>query len=462
MSEYTYVTPSNGGIFKFKNSGCICKIDKVHDVNGEPIYEFKVKGLPDKEFIYHHYFKKGTVKVSDNFKTEYNPISDLPKSPELSEFIYWCESYNINKESIPVSSNDKVSFEEYLKSIPNFFEKYGCLVPIPEEFVSLNAYQVNRLFERLYILINLISAVNEGIKNYTKIFYYTMFLALHCQVELNCNKSNGDCIHSISSADQGFAENYWLTNLNYEKVKPISSIDLVDYPDAVIHGNVICTPDYESNDGYASNKDHYLYYPVVDYFVNNGEGHVFLRKSAYLGYLDDEDRSESFTHKFINYLYVHSDAQSRNNKLLIDFLFHFHSEIMEITDISDYIYEAIQLKEDIDLNRCPYFNKKYRDTLIELAKIVIKKELDHVVSVIHPIYNEEEMMPGWHIPDLFTALYYGIFLQDSAQTIFRACANPTCNNMFTVDSTNYKKRYCSETCRSCAAQRLYRKRHSQV
>lgn len=465
MGDYVYATTSDGGIFKYKNMGCECKVDKIHNSYGMPEYFLKVMALEDKVFTYRHYFGSGAVKVNTASNAKYSPISDLPISGELFDFVNRCESYNKSQERIPVLRKDKMSFERYAEEVASFFEKYGCLVPVPDEFVTFDMREVKNLLDRMYVLIGLIAAVSEAQRNYTKIFYYSMFLALKPQAVLNCKKENGECIYSISSVNPYYAENCGQIRIRDEKVKPIPATNLLDYPDAVIHGDIIATTDEYEEDGdfikYVTSDEDYLYYPVTDYLEDDGARPVFLRKSAYLGYLDGKDLSASAAHLRINYLYVHSDASNRINKLLIDFIFHFHNEIMEIADLSNYNFEPIKLKEDINLNECASFDEKYKNTLLELARATIKSEIDHVVSVIHPVYNPEEMMPGWHIPDLFTAIYYGIFLNNSSQKIFKVCANPSCNRLFDVESSNYKKRYCDPSCQIAAAQRLYRRKHKQ-
>lgn len=460
MSEYNFSTPSTGGMFKFKNSGCDCKVDKIHNCYGMAEYFLRVMAIGDKEITFHHYFDGGVMKVNTHSNKRYNPIEDIPLSPELSCFVNSCESYNNNQPRIPTLKKDTVSDEKYAEAIAAFFQRYGCLIPIPEEYVTLSLKEVRAVLDRLYVLSNLITSINETKRNYTKIFYYTMFLALRKQSVMNCTNDDGKIIYSVSSANNYYAQNCIEIKIDEEKVPPVSATELVFYPNAVIYGDVIATSD-ETDEPYMSSEENYLYYPVTDYFINDGNDYVFLQKKLYLGDESGYDWSEAHANRRINYLYVHSNAENRGDKLLIDFLYHFHNEVMQISDLFNLNYEIIKLKENINLNECEAFNDNYKNILIEIARSTIKNEFDAAVSKIHPVYNSEEMIPGWYIPDLYTAIYYGEFLNNSAHKIYRTCANPTCNKLFYTDSTNSRRRYCNDACRSAAAQRLYRRRHNE-
>ena len=109
-----------------------------------------------------------------------------------------------------------------------------------------------------------------------------------------------------------------------------------------------------------------------------------------------------------------------------------------------------------NLNKCPEFNQHYKDVLIEIASNAVKVELEPVVEKVKPQFDTKGLCPTWKVPDLFTAMYYSIFMSNGKLEIYRECGNPYCERLFPVVITNTKKKYCSDRCRAAVAQRMKR------
>ena len=58
---------------------------------------------------------------------------------------------------------------------------------------------------------------------------------------------------------------------------------------------------------------------------------------------------------------------------------------------------------------------------------------------------------------LYTALYFALFYTRPEYEVYRKCANPNCNRLFKVKTTNSRKQYHNTACQNAAAQMRHRK-----
>ena len=110
-----------------------------------------------------------------------------------------------------------------------------------------------------------------------------------------------------------------------------------------------------------------------------------------------------------------------------------------------------------NINNMEKFDEDFKSTLIQIAKSVIKDEFDYALYGIHPTYDIETMSPNWEIPNLYTALYFALFYTRPEYEVYRKCANPNCNRLFKVKTTNSRKQYHNTACQNAAAQMRHRK-----
>lgn len=92
-------------------------------------------------------------------------------------------------------------------------------------------------------------------------------------------------------------------------------------------------------------------------------------------------------------------------------------------------------------------NRKYTD----------EEAVAYALYGIHPTYDIETMSPNWEIPNLYTALYFALFYTRPEYEVYRKCANPNCNRLFKVKTTNSRKQYHNTACQNAAAQMRHRK-----
>ena len=107
-------------------------------------------------------------------------------------------------------------------------------------------------------------------------------------------------------------------------------------------------------------------------------------------------------------------------------------------------------------------DEKRKDDLCTIAKYIIKEEIDEMVKNIHPSYNIDTMSQGWEVNDLWTALYMSLFFMTSSSAIYRLCANEKCGQYFLVNSTNSRKKYCSDKCRNYAGQCRHQRKKKEM
>lgn len=124
-----------------------------------------------------------------------------------------------------------------------------------------------------------------------------------------------------------------------------------------------------------------------------------------------------------------------------DFIFH-------------YLYE-VGVIERVDLNNIYYvggkvnktnFNSQMKAAATEIAKFIIKEEIESNLKRVRPTYNIAKLEPAWTIDSLLSALYFGLFYMRPNMENYRRCANPKCGEFFLVPISSQKKKYC---CREC-------------
>lgn len=135
------------------------------------------------------------------------------------------------------------------------------------------------------------------------------------------------------------------------------------------------------------------------------------------------------------------DGKSKNMLLINDFIFH-------------YLYE-VGIVLHVSLDNIHYFNNKVnkgnfnsqmKSKATEIAKFIIKEEIEANLRRVRPTYNTYKMEPSWTIDSLLSALYFGLFYMRPNMENYRRCANPKCGEFFLVPISSQKKKYC---CREC-------------
>lgn len=104
------------------------------------------------------------------------------------------------------------------------------------------------------------------------------------------------------------------------------------------------------------------------------------------------------------------------------------------------------------------FSEIMKVAVIEIAKFLIKEEINYNIKDIHPVYDPETMTPSWKVDSLLSAVYFSIFYLKPDLELYRPCDNPRCGRYFLVNTTSTRKRFCSKECCNRVTQDRYRKR----
>ena len=99
-----------------------------------------------------------------------------------------------------------------------------------------------------------------------------------------------------------------------------------------------------------------------------------------------------------------------------------------------------------------------KNSLINIAKLVLGEEINANLDGIHPQYNIAKMSPSWKVDSLMGAIYFSIFYMKPELKLYRRCENPTCGKRFLVNTTSTRNKYCSPECCNRASQSRHRKR----
>lgn len=392
-----------GNLFTYINQKCRCLIDIMHDENAVEHYKLKIKANPNTFYKY-----------------AYAPIDGLLMINQKSGAII--------KDTKVVEDFLSMKFSD-INSISTFIEKYGFFLPVSDRtFTEIPVDDITPILYRFKLLVTLMSELGKTSYNYNTLLLGALRLILQQPRRFEVASTQAiieTCPHP-------------LTVMWYNPSNVLEKDNLVDT---------------QTNDPYEN------YYLISDSFTGKDEHLDYITYNEDVGNMDTEDYDYSESHyilKKITFFYKNADFEVSEDKLIIDFIYHFNKEISRIESISP--NGVLKLSKKIDLNTEPKFSEHYKKSLVTVVRRVIKEELDHALFSIRPIYNIETMSPSWEIPDLITALYFSLFYMRPNYEIYRQCANPNCNRLFRVKTTNSKQLYHDTSCQNAAAQMRHRKK----
>ena len=76
------------------------------------------------------------------------------------------------------------------------------------------------------------------------------------------------------------------------------------------------------------------------------------------------------------------------------------------------------------------FTTQMKSRATEIAKFLIKEEIEANLRRVRPTYNIYKLEPTWTIDSLLSALYFGLFYMRPNMENYRRCANPKCGEFF--------------------------------
>ena len=306
------------------------------------------------------------------------------------------------------------------EAVFDFFQEYGYLFPVQKDDEPIvDLAMLMDIISRLKATMLLQSLLGEVKRDYEKILHLTLYLLLSGKVEMKLGSKTVYRSCAFSVANQ--LDSSLMPSLNGADAQEAAEKGTYTVHDTVHR------PTYElSADEYSD--------------IMSGECFRF----DYPGITDTRYRRLTAIYKSVR-------PESRNDRMIIDFLFHLMHEVGVIKNIS--YLKGIEYYGLVDLN---HFDQTLKDSLINVARIVLAQEINHNVSQMRPLYSPVKLEGSWRAPSLLVALYFSIFYRNPGTTIYRKCANPSCHNYFSVPTTNGRKKYCCDACRNANNQRSHR------
>lgn len=374
--------------FSLNSYGCIFNTELVSDANGE------------RNALVVRYDKTRPIRFAFQGSSTLCTTTEFGTPMEtnlLEQFI-----------SLPI---DKA------KPTLQFFEKYGFLFPITDDFLEVDLHALTEIMYRLKATTLLMTALSKKELDYNQILHLTLYLLLSRRVKFKTGERT-----AYSSYQHAV-------------------LSTLDTPTVISHAENII----ENENGEFINVKDLIYSPTYlfasDEYEDISSGETFLYN--YPGISDA-------LYKKITYMYVSQNTLSKQHRLIIEFLFHLMHDIGVIKEVSieGIEYYGTPNYDDFSLNM--------KNALYTVAKIILAGEINYNISKMRPVYSAASLAPSWKAPNLLTALYFSAFYMKPGSEIYRKCANPTCSKYFQTKTTNSRKIYCCKKCRDAANQRAHR------
>ena len=390
-----------GNMFSYENQRCDCKVTTNYTEDGNEYHSLQIKN------------------IDGFYKYAYAPLDGLVMINNKTGAII--ETYKVIEDFLNIKLKDATS-------IKNFIDNYGFFMPLPDDgkYRLFDHVELGFLLIRFRYLVQLMALIEDDNLDYDKILRHVVHLLFAQPRKIAIKEDDAglqSCIHEFTAL--------WY---QIDKLPDLSS-------------NLVCC---QTNDPYDD------YYPIPDSFTKNEEQLGYIEYHENVETLDEYEYSSSSLFKAKIYkLYrdAFSDSITEQSRLVIDFLFHLIKIGIKIDDIPP--SGKITISENINIT--DKFDDDFKKNLIHIAKSVIKDEFDYALYGIHPTYDIKTMSPNWEIPNLYTALYFALFYTRPEYEVYRKCANPNCNRLFKVKTTNSRKQYHNTACQNAAAQMRHRK-----
>lgn len=368
--------------------------------------------------------KKCTFRIEETLKTNGQPHKILTVYPVNNEIINYAFSGSQGLcLTTPHSSLQNKNVLGSLISLPatnvkkvlGFFEEHGYLLPISPEGTEIDIAALVEVLNRIKATVLLMTALEKPSLDYKQILHLTLYLLLGTQVTLN-----GTARITYSTYRHPFHD-------GIRNQAAIDSLQQSSETESITVKDMIYAPSYELNpDEYDD--------------ISNGETFTY----DYPGINDTLYRQVTIAYK-------NNNIQSRNLRLMIEFLFHYMHSVGVI--------KAVTFEGGIEYYGSPDFSKfdsQLKKVAVLIARLVLSGEINHNTRSIKPFYNPNSLEPSWKAPSLLSALYFSIFYMKPGSEIYRKCANPSCHKYFLVKTSNSRKKYCCDNCRNANNQRSHR------
>ena len=307
----------------------------------------------------------------------------------------------------------------------SYIEETGFFLPL----ASMEDYEISyeaiidtvRAIKATTLLLSEIAKVNP---NYEKILHLTFYLILGKRegLRLNENVIRQPCEHGV------------IKILKDTTLLPISNADALE----------------------ANEKGCYIISDTMHksaYKLDAGEyADIICGERFSFDYPGIDDKR----YKKLIYRYKNRVGLGQNERIVVDFLFHFMHSVGVVKSVSYCDGISYYGKPKMDK-----MDNNMKAGLLNTARIVTAEEINYNISLISPIYSPRKLEPVWHFPDLLSAYFFSIFYMRPGREMYRKCANPSCGKYFLVKTTNGRKKYCGDNCRNANNQRDHRLREKK-
>ena len=303
----------------------------------------------------------------------------------------------------------------------DFFVTYGFLLPLKEdEYESINAEDLLGIVNRIKATIQLMNSI--GKRNFRSILVNVAYLLYSPQIEVRFSD------YTFSTCYHRFTQLIETYNL---------------FPDISREDEVAALGTYSVADTMLGKINH------IDFRFYNA-----VRQNG----KTDITGSNTKWFKNLTAAYVGCHNESEDVRTLIDFFFHFQTEISAFKEVE---FRRIVPFSHVDEES---FSEEIKTALLKIARIVVSEEINFNIAGVHPKYDGSRLSAVWQVDTLLQALYFSIFYMKAGVEIYKECENPNCkrDRYFLVEATRTNKKYCCQQCANAAASQRHRNRNLEV
>ena len=312
--------------------------------------------------------------------------------------------------------------------IIHFWEENGFFFPLQNGTNSFPLKECLNIAYRIMATTELISELGSVKPNTDRIIHSTLYLLLSDKIELKSDDS--------------------------EKV--LFSSPLHESINVINQYSIAVNTDYDTDE--AAVKGSYTVRDTI--YPETYE----LDAEDYDAIISGEDpwhtnpENKDIRYRKITSVYKTNHNLNRNSRRVVDVLFHYMYEVGVIKNI-DY-------KRGIEFYQSPStdsLNEQLQRALMVVARIVVANEINTVISrSVRPLFSADTLDTTWRATSLHAALLFSLFYMRPGKSVFKRCANPTCNKYFSVSSTNGRRIYCCKKCRDANNSRRHRIKEKQT
>lgn len=386
--------------FTMESSACYCVIDTVHEDDGAEKATLRIRALPDKKLLFAYVPGDGLVTL--NLHTGA------------------IDQENILGKFAGINSGDQ-------KALVSFFTQYGFLFPISHE--RLESFSFEDLFaiqKRVSVTMDLMGMLQETRVPYIKIMSAVCWLTLADRIEIRPSDDGNEPFRTCSHGYKEFLRKQAQGQYDSLSVDPYAQNEI------------------EVTDS--------IYPPTIKVSLTGLENNTMMVAA---------ETHQSILSKYAAAIvYISEMGQTDSDRIVIDYFYHLTQEMGEIISIGSVPSELCFAGIERPLSE--KLTPAMRKATLDVAKIIIKEEMDYAVNAIYPSYDTKTMSASWRIPDLYSALFFSIFYMRPETELYRRCENPSCGVYFLVATTNSRRKYCSPACSNAMQQRKIRARKKKA